>query len=119
MGLGQFLGELGQRPGRADAGNDVLALRVEQEIAAGLGRSGELVAGERDARRRAGAEVAEDHLLDVDGRAPVVRDVVDAAVGDRALAQPGVEHRADGEAHCSRILGKRLAGMDLVERVEP
>ena len=108
-----------ERARRAHAGDDVLALRVEQEIAAGLGRAGQLVARERDARRRAGAEVAEHHLLDVDGRAPVVRDVVDAAVGHRALAQPGVEDGADGEAQLLlRILGERLARVDLVERAE-
>ena len=41
------------------------------------------------------ARVAEDHLLDVDRGAPVVGDAVDAAVGDGALAAPGVEHGAD------------------------
>ena len=119
VGLGQLLGQFVQRARRAHAGDDVLALRVEQEVAAGLGRAGQLVARERDARRRAGAEVAEHHLLDVDRRAPVVRDVVDAAVGHRAVAQPGVEDGADGEAQLLlRILGERLAGVDLVERAE-
>ena len=104
---------------RAHAGDDVLALGVEEEIAAGRGRAGQLVARERHARGRAGPEVAEHHLLDVDRRAPVVRDVVDAAIGHRAVPQPGVEDGTDRETQLLlRILRERLARVDLVERVE-
>ncbi len=115
--VGQLVGQLVQRARRAHAGDDVLALRVEQEVAARLGRAGELVAREGDARRRAGAAVAEDHLLDVDRRAPVVGDVVDAAVGDGAVAEPGVEDGADRQSQLLlRVLRERLAGVRLVER---
>ena len=41
--------QLGQVARRAHAGDDVLALRVEQEVAARLGRAGDLVARERHA----------------------------------------------------------------------
>ena len=65
----------------AHAGDDVLALGVDEEVAAGLRRAGDLVAAERDARPAAVALVAEHHLLDVDRGAPVVGDAVDAPVG--------------------------------------
>ena len=81
---------------RAHAGDDVLALGVDQEVAARLGRAGDLVAREGHAGARGRALVAVDHLLDVDRRAPVVGDAVDAPVGDGALAHPRVEDRADG-----------------------
>ena len=93
---------LGEVARRAHAGDDVLALRVDEEVARRLGRARHLVARERDARARRVALVAEHHLLDVAGGAPVVGDVVDPPVGDRALAQPRVEHRADRLAQLLR-----------------
>jgi hypothetical protein len=50
----------------AHAADDVLALRVDQEVAGRLGRTGDLVAAERHAGPARVALVAEDHLLDVD-----------------------------------------------------
>src|SRR3546814_9248881 len=41
------------------------------------------------------AHVAEHHRLHVDGRAPGVGDVVDAAIDLRALRLPRAEHSAD------------------------
>ena len=93
--LGHHVRHLGDVARVAHAGDDVLALGVDQEVAGRLGRAGDLVAAERDAGPRGVALVAEHHLLDVDRRAPLVRDAVDAPVLDRALAGPGVEHRAD------------------------
>ena len=93
---GHPVAQLGQVARRAHAGDDVLALGVDEEVAAGLGRAGDLVAREGHAGARGRALVAVDHLLDVDRGAPVVGDVVDAPVGDRALAHPRVEDRADG-----------------------
>ena len=69
-------------PRGARAGDDVLALGVGEEVAGGLGRAGDLVAAEGDAGAGGVALVAEDHLLDVDGGAPFVRDAVDAPVLD-------------------------------------
>ena len=86
----------------------------------GSGRAVDLVAAERDAGARRVALVAEDHLLDVDRRPPVVGDAVDAPVGDRAIAAPRVEHRADRLLELvARLLGELLAGLvleDLAER---
>ena len=91
----------------------------EQEVARGLGRAGDLVAAEGDARSRALALVAEDHLLDVDRGAPVVRDRVQPPVLDRPLAVPGLEHRADrGIELFARIVGELLARLVAVDLAE-
>src|SRR4029453_12597202 len=82
---------------KASPGDAVLALGVGEEVAAGLGRSGDLVAAEGDAGAGGVALVAEDHLLDVDRRSPLVRDAVDAPVLLGPVTGPGVEHRADRE----------------------
>jgi hypothetical protein len=97
----------------AHAGDHVLALRVDQEVAARLGRPCDLVARERHARAGRRAAVAEDHLLHVDGGAPVVGDVVETAVGDRARAVPGLE---DGEDRLLELLAR--VGREVVQRGE-
>ena len=109
--LGHQLCQLGQVARVPHAGDDVLALRVQEEVAGRLRRAGRLVAGERDARRRRVPPVAEHHLLHVDRRAPVVGDVVLAPVLDRARAVPGVEDRSDRLAQLlARVLWELLAG---------
>ena len=47
--LGHQLCQLGEVARVAHAGHDVLALRVQEEVAGRLGRAGRLVAAERDA----------------------------------------------------------------------
>ena len=86
--LRHHLLELADRLRRPDAGDDVLALRVDQELAVELLRAGRGVAREADARGRTVARVAEDHHLYVDGGADVIGDVVDAPVFDRARVHP-------------------------------
>jgi hypothetical protein len=73
-----------------------------------------LVAREGDAGSGGRALVAEHHLLDVDGGAPVVGDAVDAPVGHGPVAHPGVEHGADGAPEL-------LAGIlrEVVECLQP
>ena len=84
-----------------------------------LGRAGDLVAAERDAAAARVALVAEHHLLDVDRGPPVVGDAVDAPVGDRALAVPGVEDGADRALELVlRVLREVLAGLLAVEALE-
>ena len=80
----------------ADAGDDVLALRIDEVLAVELLLAGGRVAGERNAGAGGVAHVAEDHALNVDSRAPVGRDVVHAAVVDGARVIPGTEHGLDG-----------------------
>ena len=63
---------------RADAGDDVLALRIDQEFAVERLFAGRGIAGEGDAGRRGLAQIAEHHGLDVDGRAPVAGNAVEA-----------------------------------------
>ena len=117
--LRQLLLQLGDRLRRPDAGDDVLALRVDQELAVELLDAVRRIARERDARSRLIAGVAVHHRLHVDGRAPLRRDVVLAAVDDRAIVHPGAEHGADG-AH--QLIPRRrrevLAGALLDERLE-
>ena len=80
---------------RADAGDHVLALRIDQELAVERLLAGRRVAGEGDAGRRGLAHVAEHHGLHVDGGAPALGNVVQAAIGDGARVHPAREHRAD------------------------
>ena len=109
-GLGQFPLRLGhqllegvagagrggqQRLRGADAGDDVLALRVDQVLAAEASLAGGGVAREDDAGRAVRAEVAEDHRLHVDGRPPVRGVAVELAVDGGARVLPGVEDRPD------------------------
>ena len=80
-----------------DAGDDILALRVDQVFAEQAGGTGIGVAGEADAGGAVVTEVAEYHGNDVDGGAVghVGRDMKFAPVVHRPLAEPGVEHRLD------------------------
>ena len=110
---GHPVAELREVARRAHARHDVLALGVRDEVAAGLGRAGDLVARERDARAGGVARVAEHHLLDVDRGAPVVRNALDAPVGDRPLARPGVE---DGEDRAPQLLAR--VAREVVEGAE-
>ena len=61
--------QLGERLGVADAGDDVLALRVDQEVAVLALLACRRVAGEPHSRARALVAVAEHHRLHVDRRA--------------------------------------------------
>jgi hypothetical protein len=80
---------------RANAGDDVLALRVDQELAIIGVLAGRRIARERHAGRRGIAHIAEHHRLDVDRGAPVAGDIVEAAIDLGALGLPRAEHRAD------------------------
>ncbi len=81
---------------RADAGDDILALRVDEELAIEVAVAGRRVARERDTGRAVVAQVAEDHRLHVDGGAPVGRVAVHSAVGNGARVLPRVEDGTDG-----------------------
>ncbi len=65
---------LRDRQRRADAGDDVFALRVRQVLAEEFLLAGRRIAREGDAGRAVIAHVPEDHRLHVDGGAPIVRD---------------------------------------------
>ena len=95
VGAGLLARGLGDLLRRADAGDHVLALGVDQELAVEPLLAGRGIAREGDAGRRGLAHVAEHHGLHVDRGAPAFRDVVQAAIGDGALVHPRAEHRAD------------------------
>ena len=100
--------------GVADAGHDVLALGVHEEVAVGLVLAGGGVAGEADAGAGVVVAVAEHHRLHVDGGAEVVADALADAVGDGAGAVPRAEHGLDGAAELvGRVLRERRAGLAL------
>ena len=96
--VGQAFVEDGDRLGRVGAGDDVLALRVEQHVAIELGFAGRRIAGEGDAGRRVGPAVAEHHRLDRHRGAEVVRDPLLPSVGLRPIAVPRAEDGLDRES---------------------
>ena len=108
--LGHELLHLGQVHRRADAGDDVFALRVDEVVAVENSFAGAGIAREADAGAGGVAGVAEDHLHDVDGRAEEAGDLLDAAVGDRLFRHPGAEDGADGAPELfDGILGEIFA----------
>ena len=121
VGAGGDARRLGDVLRRADAGDDVLALRVDQELAVEQLLAGRGIAGEGDAGGRGLAHIAEHHGLDVDRRAPAFGNVVQPPVGDGAVVHPARKHGADRAPELLvRILRKRLAefflDLGLVER---
>src|SRR5262249_7198651 len=90
-----FRGDLGDLLRRADACNDIFTLRIHEIFAVERLLARRWIAREGNARRARLAEIAEYHRLDVDGRAPGLRDVVQLAVDLRARIHPGAEDRSD------------------------
>ena len=116
---GHLLVELGDGGGSTYAGHHVLALGVDEVLAEEGLLTGGGVAGEGHAGARVVAGVAEHHGLDVDGGAPVVGDLVHAAVHVGAGIVPGAEHGLDGLHQLNLgVLGEVLALFLLVELLE-
>ena len=103
--LGHHVRKLGEVLGVSHAGDDVLSLGVLEKVARRLRLTGVLVAAEGDSRARALAPVAEDHLLDVDGRPPVVGNPVQAPVLAGPLAVPRIE---DGLDRLFKLLARAM-----------
>ena len=109
--LARVLGDLLRR---ADAGDDVFALRIDQEFAVELVLAGRWIAREGNAGRRVVAHIAEHHGLHIDRGAPAFRNALQAAIGDGALVHPRTEHRADRAPQLIvRVLRERLAAFFL------
>ena len=118
-GLRHLLLELRHRFGRAHAGHDVFALGVDQKFAVEHFFAGRRIARERHAGSGVLAGVAVNHRLHVDRGSPFGRDVVFAAIDNRAVVHPGTEHGADRAPELlPRILRKFLAGAFLDQRLE-
>ena len=105
--------------GRADAGDDVFALRVAQILAEQHRFAGVRIAREGHARARVVAEVAEDHLHHGHGRAPIVGNSIESTVVDRAFAVPRVEDGSDRQvellANVLREIAPRPLAHDFFE----
>jgi hypothetical protein len=98
---------MGERSGCPGSGHDILALGVEEIFAVDFLDARGRVPGETDARGRCVAVVAEDHLLDVDGRSQIVGDMILPAVGDGPGIVPGAENRGRGQLElCRTFCGK-------------
>src|SRR5690606_21866821 len=99
---------------RADAGHDILTLRVDEELAVDLFDTRRGIAREGNTGRGVVTHVAEYHRLHGDGRAPRVGNLVQAPVGDGASVLPGAEHCLDGAPELSlQVLRKWLANFAL------
>ncbi len=119
VNLRHILLEVADRGRSAHAGDNVLALRVDQIFAEQRLFTGGRIAGERNACAGAFAGVAEHHLLDVDGSAPVIRDFIHTAVNIGARVVPGTENSLDGFHELDlRIAREVLALFLAVERLE-
>ena len=117
--LGHLLLQVADRTRRAHACDDVLALRIDEVLAHELLRARGRVAREGHARAGAVAGVAERHLLDVDGGAPLIGDLVHLAVDVRARVIPAAEHGLDGlDELLVRILREGLVLVILVDLLE-
>ena len=100
----------------ADTGDYVFALGVDQEFAEHHVFTSAGVAGETDAGGAVIAHVAEHHGLDVDrGAVGQIRgDLEFAAVVDRTLAHPGIEHGLDRQFELlENVFRERPAGCAL------
>ena len=90
--------EVGDGLGVADAGNDVLALGVDQKVTVELLGAVGRVARKGDAGRRGLALVAKGHGLHVDGGAEVVGNAMLLAVDAGTLVHPAAKDGLDGKA---------------------
>ena len=90
--------EVGDGLGVADAGNDVLALGVDQKVTVELLGAVGWVARKGDTGRRGLALIAKGHSLDVDGGAKVVGNAVLLAVDTGAFVHPATKDGLDGKA---------------------
>ncbi len=119
MGGGVDLLEVVEGQRVADAGDDVLTLRVDEVVAvpAGLARGG--IPREADAGSGGLAQVAEDHRADVHRRPRVVGDALAPPVDASAVGVPGLEDGSDGQVELfARILRERSPAAGLHHGLE-
>ena len=109
-----------ERLGGADAGDDVLALRVGEEVAVGPVLAGRGVAGERDAGAGVVALVAEHHRLHVHRGAEVVGDLLHRGGRCARGRRSTTEHRLDRVTQLLlRVLRELDARLREHDRLEP
>ena len=88
MNLPVPLRHFGDRQRRANAGHDVFALRVDQELAVELVLARGRIARERDACARVIAHIAEHHRLAIHSRPEQAGDVFNLPIGHRPRLHP-------------------------------
>ncbi len=99
---------------RANAGNDVLALRIHEKFAVERFFAGRGIARKADTGAGVVAHVAEDHSLYICGGADGIRNFFHAAVIDRFGRVPGIEYRVAGERELLvRVLRELAPGLFL------
>ena len=98
----------GDRMRCAHARDHVFALRIDQIFAVENFFAAGRIAREGDAGRARVAHVTENHRLDVDGRAPVMRDSVFPPINNRAIIHPRTE---DGADRAPQVVPSDPAGM--------
>ena len=87
------LGFVVQGVGCTDTGHDILALGVDKPFAVELVVASGRVAGESHAGGAVVAHVAEHHSLHIDSGAPIIRNLLDPAVGDAERIRDALELR--------------------------
>ena len=91
VSFGHLLGQVRDGLRRANAGDDVFALRIEQVLAIDHAFAGRGVACKADTGSGADAHVAEDHGLDVGGGADLVGDLFHFAIVVGLGVPPAIE----------------------------
>ena len=81
---------------RADTSDHVFTLGVDEILAEHRFLTSGRIAGEGNSCGAVVAHIAEHHALDVDGSAPMPRDIVQAPIGDGTLVHPAAEDCDDG-----------------------
>ena len=112
VGLRERLRQGLDRQRRADAGDHVLSLGVQQTLAEEVRESRARVSCEGHAGSARLSQVAKHHRHHVHRRAPGIRNVIEPPVGDRARPVPGIEHRIDSHLELLvRIVRKLVPGL--------
>jgi hypothetical protein len=94
---------------RADTGDHVFALGIDQEFAVEQVFARARVAREGDAGAAVVAQIAEDHRLHVDGGAPGSGNVVQLAIDLGAVVVPALEHGHHGAPELFPRIGREFA----------
>ena len=93
---GLFLAANGQPLRRANTGNDILALGIDEVFPVEAVFAGRRVPREGNTGGAIIAHITEHHGLHIDRRAPFFGNFIEPPVSDRARRLPAAEHRADG-----------------------
>ena len=88
---------------RANAGDDILALRIHKKLAIKISFAGRWITGERHTSRAVFSQIAKHHSLNVHRSPPVVRYMIEFPIGDSAVIVPRPALRTQLSAPIRRI----------------